>query len=59
MCISGKILSFNRFLFSKKGLEKIKHRKIVQKIFCKYIPDNIKINLDCSYLEGRNLKKNI
>lgn len=49
MCIKCKILSFHRFLITKIDLKNIKHRKIVQQIFSKYIPDNNEIKLNCVY----------
>lgn len=39
-CINYKMIPYFRFLMVKIVLKKIKHRKIAQKIFTDYIPNN-------------------
>lgn len=41
-------------MITKTGLIDVKHKKIVQKIFSKYIPDNKEIELDCEDLKAEN-----
>lgn len=48
------MLSFQRFLTTKINFQGIKHRKIVHRIFYKYIPDNKEIILECRYLKCKN-----
>lgn len=41
------------------NLKNVKHRKIVHKIFFKYIPDKNKINLGFSSLKAQNYYENV
>lgn len=54
MIVNYKIILYKRFLITKKDLREIRHRKIVHKIFFRYIPNKYKLDL-CkkdNYIDG-------